>query len=113
MAAKEGYPRACQPVLVSGGLAIWTGERWMSRTLGYGDRVIHWKVRWWAPLLEDPPENAVFVDGHVPCPVCHAKGMVFGVCYNCKSTGVIDPLAGLANPFSDLPILADPAGGAA
>lgn len=55
-------------VIVNGGLAIWTGSAWLSKTHGdsFG-RVIEWPVLWWLPLLDD---EAILDASERPGPPC-------------------------------------------
>ncbi len=41
-------------VLVAGGCAVWTGERWETCMEGYPRREIEWYVEHWAPLPQPP-----------------------------------------------------------
>jgi hypothetical protein len=51
----DGYPEIHRAVIVSGGMALWTGSAWYSLTGDY--RPIQWQVKWWAypPKGKDEP----------------------------------------------------------
>ena len=46
-------PKPHQMVIVSGGLAFWTGSVWISKTGDNSGRVIQWQVKWWMPIIDD------------------------------------------------------------
>lgn len=50
---KDRMPEPHQIVIVSGGLACWTGSVWLSKTGDDNCRVIRWDVKWWIPLIHD------------------------------------------------------------
>ena len=46
-------PEPHQMVIVSGGLAVWTGSVWLSKTGDSSGRVIQRQVKWWMPIIDD------------------------------------------------------------
>ncbi len=44
-------------VIVPGGIAVWTGSVWLSKTGDDSNRVIEWPVRYWMPLPKPPSEQ--------------------------------------------------------
>lgn len=48
-------------VIVSGGIAAWTGSKWISRTAGSNGMDISWAVLWWSPLVYLTEEEAKLV----------------------------------------------------
>jgi len=50
---KDFMPDPHRLVLVSGGVAVWTGSVWLSKTGDDSGRVIEWPVKWWCSLLHD------------------------------------------------------------
>jgi hypothetical protein len=53
----EKMPEPHRLVLVSGGIATWTGSVWLSMTAQDAYRPIEWPVKWWGPVpvgLEAP-----------------------------------------------------------
>ena len=47
----ETMPQRYRTVIVSGGIAMWTGKEWLTKTGGDSGRPIQWPVEWWTPLL--------------------------------------------------------------
>ncbi len=47
-------PLPHQLVVVAGGVAVWTGSIWLSKTGDDNDRVIQWPVKWWMPMPMEP-----------------------------------------------------------
>ena len=46
-------PEPHRMVIVSGGLAVWTGSVWLSKTGDSSGRVIQRQVKWWMPIIDD------------------------------------------------------------
>jgi hypothetical protein len=50
----DKMPEPYKMVIVSGGVAVWTGSEWLSRTGEDNGRKIEWDVKWWmAPLFDE------------------------------------------------------------
>jgi hypothetical protein len=46
----SNVPEPNRLVIVAGGVALWTGSVWLSKTGDDNCRVITWPVKWWMPL---------------------------------------------------------------
>lgn len=49
----EKMPERWKTVLVAGGVAVWTGTEWRSRTGVPDERPIAWQVQWWADAPDE------------------------------------------------------------
>ena len=49
---KDSMPTRHQTVIVAGGLAVWTGSVWLSKTGDDSGTIITWPVKWWTPLIQ-------------------------------------------------------------
>ncbi len=47
---KDRFPKEYETVIVDGGIAMWNGTIWTTRT-GTTGIPIAWPVLWWTPLL--------------------------------------------------------------
>lgn len=61
----EKMPERWKTVLVAGGVAVWTGTEWRSRTGVPDERPIAWQVQWWA----DAPDELEIASKLSPAPV--------------------------------------------
>lgn len=60
---KDRMPEPHQLVIVDGGIAVWTGSVWLTKTHN-DNRVIEWRVGWWMPIpsQNDLIENQSYED---------------------------------------------------
>lgn len=51
---KKEMPEPFRTVIVGGGLASWTGRKWLSQTGADSGRIIQWNVTHWCALPQPP-----------------------------------------------------------
>src|SRR6185295_5425654 len=56
--ANKQKPPTLVVVIVDGGIAYWSGEKWISEQGRDSGRPITWRVSWWTPIPDSPPAPA-------------------------------------------------------
>lgn len=55
----EKMPRRYESVIVSGGIAFWDGEDWITQTGAEAGEKIQWAVEWWTPMLRGQTASTI------------------------------------------------------